>query len=132
MRHEFSKAVDGGRTCTCHQLSRELLLQEEVTQQEQLPLVGLGEIASAAGVQKPVVAMWRIRDMGFPQPVGKVGPSFVWWWPDVKTWLEATGRDTDAGWTREQILASPSRVRGDEQFVQIVREVRRLEGKRSS
>lgn len=77
---------------------------EDLPQHEALPLVGLAEIAMRAGVQKPVVAVWRTKRVYFPEPVAQVGRSAVWWWPDVEAWLEATGRETAAGWTREQII----------------------------
>lgn len=73
-----------------------------------MPLVGLTEIAMRAGVQKPVVAMWRKRhDHSFPLPVAELHTGAVWWWPDVEHWLRTTGRQTDANWTIDQV--NPSR-----------------------
>lgn len=68
-----------------------------------MPLVGLTEIAQRAGVQKPVVAMWRTRHADFPRPVAELHTGAVWWWPDVAAWLRRTGRETDANWTVEQV-----------------------------
>lgn len=74
-------------------------------------LVGLTEIAQRAGVQKPVVAMWRVRDDTFPAPVADLRVGAVFWWPDVQAWLVRTGRRADADWTLEQINASANRAR---------------------
>lgn len=68
-----------------------------------LPLVGLTEIAMNAGVQKPVVAAWRTRYDEFPSPVAQLHTGSVLWWPHVEQWLIRTGRQTDAGWTLEQV-----------------------------
>lgn len=70
---------------------------------EPMPLVGLMEIAQRAGVQRPVVSMWRTRHETFPQPVAELHIGPIFWWPEVKRWLERTGRTTDAGWTLEQV-----------------------------
>ena len=68
-----------------------------------LPLVGLTEIAQRAGVQKPVVAVWRTRYEDFPDSVADLRTGSVWLWPQVEAWLLKTGRITDAGWTLEQV-----------------------------
>jgi hypothetical protein len=66
-------------------------------------------------VQKPVVAMWVSRFDGggagrpFPKPVAVLRTGGVWWWPDVEEWLLATGRETDAGWSLEQVNATRRR-----------------------
>jgi hypothetical protein len=73
------------------------------TQHKQMPLVGYIEIAMRAGVQRPVVTMWRKRHEDFPQPVADLSLGPVFWWPDVERWLSRSGRETDAGWTHEQI-----------------------------
>ena len=70
---------------------------------EKMPLVGLTEIAQRAGVQKPVVAMWRTRHDDFPEPVADLRTGPVWWWPDVESWLSWTGRRSDQNWTVEQV-----------------------------
>jgi hypothetical protein len=79
---------------------------------KKLPLVGLTEIAMRAGVQKPAVAMWRTRyadtEHPFPEEVADLHAGVVFWWPSVKTWLIATGRRWDAGWTLEQV--NPQRL----------------------
>ncbi|MGV8847009.1 hypothetical protein [Tessaracoccus sp.] len=72
---------------------------------EKMPLVGLSEIAQAAGVQKSVVAMWRIRHQTFPEPVADLRTGAVFWWPEVERWLLRTGRPTAQGWSLEQINA---------------------------
>lgn len=79
--------------------------------QQPWPLVGLTEIAQAAGVQKPVVAVWRTRHEDFPAPVAELHTGAVWWWPDVASWLRRTGRSTDAGWTVAQVNSSTRRTR---------------------
>jgi len=66
-----------------------------------------------AGVQKPVVAMWRTRyadtTLPFPTPEAELHTGAVWLWPKVQSWLITTGRETDAGWTLEQVNASDIR-----------------------
>lgn len=61
-----------------------------------LPLAGLIEIATRAGVRRPVVSMWRTRYQDFPAPVSELAVGPVFWWPDVAAWLQATGRRYDA------------------------------------
>lgn len=69
-----------------------------------LPLVGLIEIAQRAGVQRPVVSMWRTRHVDFPRPVKELHVGPVFWWPEVQSWLKQTGRSWDADWTVEQVM----------------------------
>lgn len=70
-----------------------------------LPLVGLIEIAMRAGVRRPVASMWRTRYPDtFPEPVAELAIGPVFWWPDVAQWLSATGRKTDADWSREDVV----------------------------
>ena len=71
-------------------------------------LVGLTEIAQRAGVQKPVVSMWRTRYETFPRPAALLATGPVWFWEPVKEWLETTGRQTDAGWTRAEVNRASS------------------------
>ena len=66
-------------------------------------LVGITEIAMRAGVQKPAVSMWRKRYAAFPHPIEELQTGPVWLWYEVQAWLEATGRRTDAGWTRDMV-----------------------------
>ena len=66
-------------------------------------LVGLTEIAQRAGVQKPAVSMWRTRHETFPPPAAELATGPVWFWEPVRRWLEATGRETDAGWSRADV-----------------------------
>jgi hypothetical protein len=75
----------------------------------QLPLVGLTEIAQRAGVRKQAVAMWRTRHPDFPRPVAELHTGAVWWWPHVRSWLRRTGRNWDERWTVEQVNASEKR-----------------------
>ena len=78
-----------------------------------LPLVGLTGIAQGAGVQKPVVAVWRTGYEDFPDSVADLRTGSVWLWPLVEAWLLKTGRITDAGWTLEQVTAGNARQRLD-------------------
>ena len=70
-----------------------------------LPLVGLIDIAMRAGVRRPVVSVWRTRYPDFPAPVAVLAVGPVFWWPDVARWLTATGRQVDAGWTRQDVVS---------------------------
>ena len=76
---------------------------------EDLPIVGRREIAMRAGVKINTVDSWIYRSPDFPQPFAKLdaGPRRplvrVWWWPAVKQWLEDHGKETDAGWTTEDL-----------------------------
>lgn len=71
----------------------------------------------AAGVKRNTLASWRARYPDFPAPVRELATGPIFWWPDVADWLTRSGRRTDAGWTREQVVATfeagsvPSRVR---------------------
>lgn len=69
-------------------------------------LVGLTEIAMRAGVQKPVVSKWSVMYTDFPETCADLRTGPVWWWPDVENWLRATGRETDADWSWEQVNAA--------------------------
>ena len=133
MQHHFDKHThNGGRFCTCHGWTRAQCV-EDLPQHEPLPLVGLNEIAMRAGVKKPSVAMWRLKQEQtyFPEPVARVGRADIWWWPDVEQWLLATGRETDAGLTWEEVNSSPSGDRNNQRFLQINAAVKDLERKRS-
>lgn len=68
-----------------------------------LPLVSLTEIAQRAGVQKPAVAMWRVRHETFPEPVAEPRCGPIFWWPHVKAWLNETGRAYDANLSVEEV-----------------------------
>lgn len=57
-------------------------------------LVGVAEIADAAGVTRGLVSQWSSRDLDFPEPVAHVALGPLWLWPAVAAWLEATNRDT--------------------------------------
>jgi predicted DNA-binding transcriptional regulator AlpA len=60
------------------------------------PLVGYLEIAARAGVKRPVVTIWRTRNPeSFPEPVVELETGPVWFWPEVRDWLDQTGRVYD-------------------------------------
>lgn len=79
---------------------------------EKLPLVGLTEIARHAGVQKAAVSMWRTRYEDFPDSVADLAAGSIFWWPQVESWLWATGRRTDANLTRAEV----NRYQRDREF----------------
>lgn len=86
----------------------------------QMPLVGLTEIAQRAGVQKPAVAMWRTRHPDFPRPVAELHAGAVWWWPQVRSWLRRTGRNWDESWTPQQVNSSSGSTRRREREIGLV------------
>ena len=62
-----------------------------------------GEIAHRIGAQPATVDRWIIRGAeyrsndpsdakAFPEPVGELGGSAIYWRDDIDRWLEATGR----------------------------------------
>lgn len=53
-------------------------------------MVTMTEIADRLGVRVSAVANWRIRELGFPEPVYRLN----YRWSDVVGWLIATGRAT--------------------------------------
>ena len=55
-------------------------------------LVGVAEVADAAGVTRGAVSLWSSRDISFPTPVAHLAAGPLWCWPEVAAWLEATGR----------------------------------------
>ena len=59
-------------------------------------LVGAPEIAERLGLARPqVVHNWRYRHADFPVPLAELRQGNVWYWPDVKSWLKATGRTNE-------------------------------------
>jgi hypothetical protein len=54
--------------------------------------VGISDIAELADVTEVTVRKWRQRHADFPPPRGTVSGRPVWDWPDVRAWLEHTGR----------------------------------------
>ena len=70
---------------------------------DDLPLVGLIEIAQKAGVKRNTVTSWRDRHDDFPEPVKELAVGPIFWWPHVRDWLVHTGRATDANWSRDMI-----------------------------
>lgn len=62
---------------------------------EQMPLVGLREIADATSVGTTAVANWRVRYEDFPQPVAELYMGPVFWWPHVELWLRRNDRLDD-------------------------------------
>ena len=56
-------------------------------------LVGAAEIAGRLGVSNSqVIHVWRYRHPDFPEPVTRLKTAMIWYWPDVKTWAQGTGR----------------------------------------
>lgn len=51
-------------------------------------LVGIPEIADRAQVEIATVKSWLRRHNDFPDPVVELAAGRIWWWPDVKTWIE--------------------------------------------
>jgi len=74
-------------------------------------LAGLTEIAQRAGVQKQAVGNWHSRHDTFPEPIATLRTGAVWWWPEVRAWLEATGRSWDKNLTVEEVNASDKRAK---------------------
>lgn len=79
-----------GRTYTCRACSSVRVGPAAETADP----VGTVEVADRAGVSRSTVDQWRQRDLGFPAPRWQVGGRPAWNWPDVATWLKATGRST--------------------------------------
>lgn len=64
------------------------LMEERDRLAEQRPdLVGLAEIAHAAGVTNAAVANWATRHADFPAPVAVLRCGSVWEWPTIAAWL---------------------------------------------
>jgi len=57
--------------------------------------VGIVEIADRLNVKRKTVDMWRVRDIGFPEPRWKVGGRPAWDWVDIEEWAQSTGRIED-------------------------------------
>lgn len=56
-------------------------------------LVGAEEIARRLEVARPqVVYQWRRRLADFPPPVFSLSRASVWYWPDIESWADRTGR----------------------------------------
>lgn len=55
-------------------------------------VVTRSDIAARLGTTPQAVSNWRRRGLGFPPPLGRVGPLEVWWWPTVRRWAEDTAR----------------------------------------
>lgn len=67
-----------------------------MTAPEPVMPVGMTEIAHRAGVRRETVEQWTRRHNDFPAPRWTVGGRPAWAWADIRTWLDATGRDS--GW----------------------------------
>jgi predicted DNA-binding transcriptional regulator AlpA len=39
-----------------------------------------------------LVYQWRLRYRSFPEPVVRLGQVYVWVWPEVEAWAQATKR----------------------------------------
>src|SRR5688572_5420363 len=55
-------------------------------------LMSMPEIAELAGVQRPVVTMWRRRYPDFPRPAATEAGRSFFHSRDIADWLVATGR----------------------------------------
>ncbi len=61
-------------------------------------LVGVAEIADAAGVTRGRVSQWAAAGtLGFPAPVAHLAAGPVWCWPAVAAWLAETNRPRPDG-----------------------------------
>ena len=79
-----------------------------------MPLVSITEIAQRAGVQKPVICVWRNRHEDFPDSVADLRVGSIYWWPDVEKGLLRHGRNTNETLTVEQVnAASGSKTRNE-------------------
>jgi hypothetical protein len=56
-------------------------------------LVGRAEIAERAGIKLQTVDTWRRRYPTFPAPMGLISGTPIWYWPDVRAWIDGTPRD---------------------------------------
>jgi hypothetical protein len=61
------------------------------------PEVNLDELVTSADIGRRLgLSKQRAHQLAampaFPDPVGQVGRSAVWRWPDVEVWARATGR----------------------------------------
>lgn len=61
-----------------------LLIRRIETEQ----LVGVREIANIAGVSAPAVNNWIARHEDFPTPLARLQCGPVFYWPEVKQWLD--------------------------------------------
>ena len=57
-------------------------------------IVDLASMADLLGVSKRTIHSWRRRDLGFPEPEGRMGVSPYWNWEEVSAWVKETGRDS--------------------------------------
>lgn len=55
-------------------------------------IVDLAYIAETLGVSTNTVHSWRRRNLGFPEPSGRVAGRPYWIWREVKEWATKTGR----------------------------------------
>lgn len=49
-------------------------------------------VATLLGVSNRTVHSWRRRDLGFPEPAGRIGGRPYWKWGEVDAWAIKTGR----------------------------------------
>lgn len=52
-------------------------------------LLGVSEIAQRLGVKPNTVSQWRLRDIGFPDPLVTLSMGPVWWAPDIDAWSKS-------------------------------------------
>jgi hypothetical protein len=72
-----------------------------------MELMGLYEIAQAAGVTPQAVSNWVVRKPDFPEPLAQLASGAVWDGAAIRTWLK-----------RQQLVSSePARRRGIQKFV---------------
>lgn len=87
--------------------------------------LNMADIARLAGVQRPVVSMWRQRSkktsLPFPAPVSESGGRPVFDVEDVMTWLAATGRapEDNRGWDADRLVRLVTH-RGDAELADAV------------
>lgn len=54
---------------------------------EQIGLVGQAEIAERAGVKPNTIRVWLRRHADFPKPAAELAMGPVWFWEDVRPWV---------------------------------------------
>jgi hypothetical protein len=77
-------------------------------------LVGRSEIAERAKVKLAAVDTWRRRYDTFPAPMGTISGTPIWFWPEVKAWIDDTPRDVGRPPTDTRMIARtplPDRLR---------------------
>jgi hypothetical protein len=52
-------------------------------------LVDVSAIAARLGTSRGMIHQWRLRNVGFPDPLVTLAIGPVWLWPDVERWAAA-------------------------------------------